>query len=71
MLFFLIVPNWMLGLIRVDIEELNSFSFMSQRRRPNCDSVTTGEIDLDEKVTVEDVDDPDVVGCFLETIEVS
>jgi hypothetical protein len=26
-------------------------------------------MDLDEKVTVENVDDPDVVGCFLETIE--
>ena len=26
-------------------------------------------MDLDEKVNVEDGDDPDVVGCFLETIE--
>ena len=31
-----------------------------------CDSATTGRVDLDDKVRVEDVDDPDVVGCFLE-----
>ena len=36
---------------------------------PHCGSVTANGMDLDEKVNVEDVDDPDVVGCFLETIE--
>ncbi len=35
----------------------------------HCESVTTGGVDLDEKVRVDNVDDPDVVGCFLETIE--
>ena len=42
---------------------------MSQSEVTHCDSVTTGGVDLDEKVRVEDVDDPDLVGCFLETIE--
>ena len=35
----------------------------------HCGLVMAGGMDLDEKVNVEDVDDPDVVGCFLETIE--
>ncbi len=65
MLFFLMVPNWMLGSIRVDIGVLNGFSFMSQRRGPNCDSVKSGGIDLDENVAVEDVDDADAIGCFF------
>ncbi len=35
----------------------------------HCGSVTTGGVDLDDKVRVEDVDDPDVEGCFIETVE--
>ncbi len=35
----------------------------------HCGSVTAGRMDLYEKVRVEDVDDPDVIGCFLETID--
>ncbi len=69
MLFFSMVPNWMLGSIQVDIEVHDDFSLISRSERPNCDSVTTGGIDLYEKVTIEDVDNPDVIGCFLETIE--
>ena len=44
-------------------------SFVSQYEVMPCDSGTTGGMDLDDKVRVEDVDDPDLVGCFLETIE--
>jgi hypothetical protein len=69
MLFFSMVPNWMLGSIRVDMEVHNDFSLISRSEGLNCDSVTMGGIDLDEKVTVGDVDNPDVIGCFLETIE--
>ncbi len=42
---------------------------MLRNEVPHCGSVMAGGMDLDEKVNVEDVDDPDVVGCFLETIE--
>ena len=41
---------------------------MSQNEEMQCGSVTTGGVDLDDKVRVEDVDDPDVEGVFLETV---
>ena len=46
----------------------NGFSLISRRRGPNCDSVTSGGIDLDKKVTVEDVDNPDVIGYHKRTM---
>ena len=63
------VPNWMLGLIWIGVGRLGEFSFMSRNEVTHCGSVTANGMDLDEKVNVEDVDDPDVVGCFLEMIE--
>jgi hypothetical protein len=59
----------MVGSMQVDADVDDDFASISRIRAPNCNSVISGGVDLGEKVMVEDVDGPDMIGCFLETID--
>ena len=69
MLRFSLQPTWMIGSMQVDAEVDDDFASIPRRRAPNCSSTTSGGVDFEEKGIVDDVDDPDMIGCFLETIE--
>ena len=51
----------MMGSRQVDAEVDGDFASIPRRRAPNCNAVTSGGVD--------DVDGPDMIGCFFETIE--
>jgi hypothetical protein len=43
-------------------------ALMPRKRAPNCDSVSKG-INEGRGIAVDDVDDHDMIVCFLETVE--
>jgi hypothetical protein len=59
----------MMGLMQVDADVDDDFASIPRRRVPYCNSVTSRKVELDERVTVDDFDGPDMIGCFLETID--
>ena len=60
----------MMGSMQVDADvDEDEFASIPRRRAPYCKSVTSSGVDLDERVTVDDFDGPDMIGCFLETID--
>jgi hypothetical protein len=69
MLHFSLLANWMMGSRQVDAEVDDDCASIPRRRAPNCNAVKYGGADFDEKGIVDDVDGPDMIGCFLETIE--
>ncbi len=46
----------------------DTLALMPHKRVPNCDSVSVG-INEDRGIAVDDVDDLNMIVCFLETVE--
>ena len=46
----------------------DTLALMPRKRAPNCDSVSEG-INEDRGMAVDNVDDLDMIVCFLETVE--
>ncbi len=57
-----------MGLTHVEAGRDDASASMPRKRAPNCDSVSEG-VDEDKGITVDDVNDLDMIVCFLETVE--
>ena len=57
-----------MGSTHVEAGRDDASASMPRKRAPNCDSVSEG-VDEDRGIAVDDVDDLDMIVCFLETIE--
>ena len=55
--------------MQVDAEVDDDVASIPRRRAPNCSSVTSGGVSTGEEVMVDDIDGPEMIGCFLETVE--
>ena len=54
----------MMGLTQVDAEVDDDAASIPRRRAPNYSSVTSGGVNMDEEVMVDDIDGPDMIGPF-------
>ncbi len=68
MRFFSFLPKSIVSLIHGEAGRDDTSALMPRKRAPNCDSVSEG-INEDRGITVDDVDDLDMIVCFLETVE--
>ncbi len=57
-----------MGSTHVEAGRDDALASMPRKRAPNCDSASKG-VNEDKGISVDDVDDLDMIVCFLETVE--
>jgi hypothetical protein len=68
MRFFSFLPKLIVSSTHGRAGRDDTLASMPRKRVPNCDSVSEG-VDEDRGIAVDDVDDLDMIVCFLETVE--
>ncbi len=68
MRFFSFLPKSIVSSTHGEAGRDDTSASMPRKRAPNCDSVSKG-VDEDRGIAVDDVDDLDMIVCFLETVE--
>ncbi len=68
MRFFSFLPKLIVSLTHGEACRDDTLALMPRKRAPNCDSVSEG-VDEDRGIAVDNVDDLDMIVCFLETVE--
>ncbi len=68
MRFFSFLPKSIVSSTHGEAGRDDTSASMPRKRAPNCDSASKG-IDEDKGIAVDDVDDLDMIVCFLETDE--
>ena len=66
--FFSFLPKSIVSSTHGEAGRDDTLASMPCKRAPNCDSVSKG-VNEDRGITVDDVDDLDMIVCFLETVE--
>ncbi len=68
MCFFSFLPKLIVSLTHGEAGRDDTSASMPCKRAPNCDSVSDG-VNEDGGIAVDDVEDLDMIVCFLETVE--
>ncbi len=68
MRLFSFLPKSIMGSTHAEAGRDDASALMPRKRAPNCDLVSEG-VNEDKGITVDDVDDLDMIVCFLETVE--
>ncbi len=68
MRFFSFLPKLIVSSTHGEAGRDDTLASMPRKRAPNCDLVSEG-INEDRGMAVDDVDDLDMIVCFLETVE--